>query len=79
MGQFISLPPPASQSAKLLGCLLCVICNSNSFHSFYFQTFHNDCSYIEDVHLPFCAHLINILIFTGVELTILDIISIRNA
>ena len=33
------------------------------------QTLHNDCSHIEDVHLPFCAHLINIFLFlTGVEL-----------
>ena len=41
------------------GCQVCVICNSNvSF--LYIQTLHNDCSYIEDVHLLFCAHLINI-------------------
>ena len=26
----------------------------------YFQTLHNDCSLIEDVHLSFCAPLINI-------------------
>ena len=32
----------------------------------YIQTLHNDCSHIEDVHLPFCAHLINIFsIFDG--------------
>ena len=39
------------------------------FSFFYIQTLPNDCSYIEDVHLPFCAHLINIFsFFTGVEL-----------
>ena len=41
-------------------CLVCVICNSNSF-----QTLHNDCSYIEHRHLLFCAHLINIFLFLG--------------
>ena len=30
-------------------CNLCVICNSNIFHSFIFKL-HNDCSHIEDVH-----------------------------
>ena len=35
----------------------------------YIQTLHNDCSHIEDVHLLFCAHLINIFSFlTSVEL-----------
>ena len=35
----------------------------------YIQTLHDDCSHIEDVHLPFCAHLINIFLFlSGVEL-----------
>ena len=35
----------------------------------YILTLHNDCSHIEDVHLAFCAHLINIFSFlTGVEL-----------
>ena len=29
------------------------------------QTLHNDCSYIEHVHLLFCAHLINIFLFLG--------------
>ena len=64
------LLPSVSQSATFFGRLVCVICNSNSFHSFlYIQTLHNDCSYIEDVHLLFCAHLINILsFFTCVEL-----------
>ena len=33
------------------------------------QTLHNDYSYIEHVHLLFCAHLINIfLFFRSVEL-----------
>ena len=35
----------------------------------YLQTLHNDCSHIEDMHLPFSAHLINMFAFlTGVEL-----------
>ena len=35
----------------------------------YIQALHDDCSHIEDVHLLFCAHLINIFLFlTGVEL-----------
>ena len=41
-----------------LGCLVCVICNSKSFHSFFIQTLPNDCSHIEDVHLQICARLI---------------------
>ena len=48
--------------------LVCVICNSQQFSFLYFQTLHNDCSHIEDVHLPFCAHLIDIFSFlSGVE------------
>ena len=46
------------------GCLVCVICNSNSFHSFMFKL-HNDCSYIEDVHL-FCIHFMIFFSFLGV-------------
>ena len=35
----------------------------------YIQTLHNDCSHIEDVHLPICAHFIIFFTFlTGVEL-----------
>ena len=35
----------------------------------FIQTLHNDGSHFEDVHLSFCAHLINIFSFlTGVEL-----------
>ena len=50
-------------------CLVCVIYNSNSFHSFYIQTLQNDCSHIEDVHHLFSAHLINVFLFLrGVEL-----------
>ena len=49
-------------------CLVCVICNSNNFHSLNIQTLHNDCSYIEHVHLIFWAHFINIFfIFKAVE------------
>ena len=40
-------------------------------------TFHNDYSNIEHVHLLFCAHLINILLFLG--LLNLDLLSIGNA
>ena len=58
-------------SSKILRwCLVCVICNSNSFHSFtgYIQTLHNDRSHIEHVHFSFGAHLINIFLFlTGIE------------
>ena len=35
----------------------------------FIQTLHNDGSHIEDVHLLFCAHCMNIFsIFRGVEL-----------
>ena len=38
-----------------------------SFH--YIQTLHNDCSYIEDVHLLFCIHLMLFFFhFWGLEL-----------
>ena len=37
------------------------------------QTLCNDCLDIDDVHLPFCAHLINIFLFLG--LLNLDIFS----
>ena len=39
----------------LSGCLVCVICNSNSI-----QTLHNYCLHIEDLYFPFCAHLMDI-------------------
>ena len=49
-----------------MGCLLCVTpkvlipCN--------IQTLYNDFSHIEDVHLLFCAHFMNIFSFLrGVE------------
>ena len=47
------------------------LCNLQlqQFSFLYVQTLPNDCSHIEDVHLLFCAHLINIFsFFTGVEL-----------
>ena len=47
------------------------LCNLylQQFSFLYIQILPNDCSYIEDVHLLFCAHLINIFsFFTGVEL-----------
>ena len=47
-------------SKTLFGCL--------QFQKFI-QTFHNDGSHIEDVHLLFCAYFMNIFsIFRGVEL-----------
>ena len=56
-------------SVLLRWCLVCVNCDSNGIRFFYIQTLHNDFSHIENVHLPFCAHLINIFPFlTGVEL-----------
>ena len=47
-------------------CLVCVICNCKTFDSFIFKL----CIMIvEDAHLPFCAHLINVFSFlTGVKL-----------
>ena len=48
--------------------LFLVFCNSTRFSFLYIQTKNIDCSHIEDVHLLFCAHLINIFsVFTGVE------------
>ena len=47
------------------------LCNLllQQFSFLYIQTLPTDCSYIEDVHLLFCAHLITIFsFFTGVEL-----------
>ena len=52
------------------GCRICLICNSNIFIPLY-STLHNDFSYIEDVHLLFCALLINI--FTVLRVLNLDI------
>ena len=46
------------------------LCNQylQNFSFLSFQTLHNDCSHIEDMHLPFCAYLIIIFLFlTGVE------------
>ena len=51
------------------GCLVCVICNFQQFLFLYIQTLHNDCSYIEDVHILFCLHfMIFFFIFGGLEL-----------
>ena len=36
------------------------------FSFLYIQTLLNDCLYIKDVHLLFCAHLINIFLFLWV-------------
>ena len=48
-------------SATLLGCLVCVICNSNSFHSFIFKLF------LMIVHtLKMCTSYFNIFLFLGV-------------
>ena len=71
------LSPSIRLSAKLLGYLVCELCNSKSFRSFLFKTLHNGCSHIEDVHFLFCAHLIICSHFLrGLDL---DICSIRNA
>ena len=51
------------------GCLVCVICNSNSFHSFIFKLCLIYCSYIENMHLLFCIHfMIFFFIIWGLEL-----------
>ena len=51
-------------SEMLRGCL---VVSPTVFITLY-SILHDDCSHIEDVHLPFCAHLINIFLFlTGVE------------
>ena len=44
------------------------LCNLylQQFSFLYIQTLSNDCSYIEDVHLLFCSHLINIFSFLRV-------------
>ena len=44
------------------------LCNLylQQFSFLYIQTLSNDCSYIEDVHLLFFAHLINIFSFLRV-------------
>ena len=55
-------------------CLVCVFCNSNSFHSL--MLIHKDCSYIEHVYLLFCAHFIIFYYFRAIELRHL---SIKNA
>ena len=58
---------PLRPYATLSWCLVCVICNSKSFH-FFIQTLHNDRSHIENVHLLFCTHFMNfVLILMGVE------------
>ena len=50
-------------------CLVCVICNSNSFYSFIFKLFLVIFQNITDVHFLFFTHLINIFsFFKGVEL-----------
>ena len=51
-----------------LGCLHCVICNSQQFLFFFIQTLHTDSQYIECVHLLFLCSLIYFLIFFYVVL-----------
>ena len=46
-------------------CLVSVMCNSSSFHSFI-QILHYDCSYIEHVHPIFGEHIDDI--FGSVEI-----------
>ena len=50
------LRPSVRLSTTLLGYLVCVICNS----IFFIHNLDYDCSHIENVHLQYCAHLINI-------------------
>ena len=51
-------------STTLFGCLICVICNSKSFHSFLFKL----CIMLVLI-LKICAHFMNIFSFLrGVEL-----------
>ena len=38
---------------------------TQTFLILYIQTLHNDDSYIEDVHLPFCAHFTTFFLFFG--------------
>ena len=54
--------PSVCPSATLLGCLLCLICNSKRFYSFLFKHCNMGCSHIDDVHLLFCAHFMNIFL-----------------
>ena len=67
IGQFPpSIRPSVCPSALLLGCLVCVSVTPKVFIPLYsyFAKWH-----IEDVHLLFCAHFINIFSsFRGVEL-----------
>ena len=53
-------------SATLLGCLVCVICNSNRFHSFIFKLCLMVVHTLKMCTSPFCAHLINIFSFLRV-------------
>ena len=52
-----------------------VLCNLflQQLSFLHIQTLHNDCLYIEDVHLLVCVHLINIFVFWWT-----DILSIQN-
>ena len=55
---------------------LCILLLQNC-SSLFIQILYNDCSHIEDMHLLFCAHFMNIFSFLlGVEL---DIFSVQNA
>ena len=55
---------------KCLACvwfvqsLIPIIMIINTFSLLYVQNLYNDCSHIEDVHLLFCANLINVFIFS---------------
>ena len=53
-------------SEMLRGCLVCVICNSNSFHSLIFKL-RIMIVYTLNIHLHllFCAYLIYIFLFLG--------------
>ena len=61
----------------LRGCLVCVICNSNNFHSLIFKLCIMIVHTLNMCTCYFCAHLSNTFLFLG--LLDLDILSIRNA
>ena len=55
-----SLCPSICPSATLLGCLVCVICNSERFHSFIFKLCIMFIHTLKMCTFFFCAHFMNI-------------------
>ena len=61
---------------------VCGVCLCNlllqRFSFLYIQALYNDCSHIEDMHLLFCTHFMNIsFIFRGVERDIFSVQMLR--